>query len=103
MVYAVLLFGGGTGAIGDAVLNHWVKTDRRLWLFIAFLIWICAVSSFAVLLKWQRFPFSVAVVLGLLVHCALAVVFDGLYFGGQLNTWQWAGIVCGILAIVLIE
>jgi len=103
VVYSLLIVVGVAGAVGDALLNHWVKTNRILWLTVGFCFWLIACASFAFLLKWERFTFSAAVVLGLLVHSGLAVILDRIYFGGRLTTWQWVGLACAILAIVLMD
>jgi hypothetical protein len=100
--YTLLLSAGGIGAIGDAFLNSWVKTEKPATLAVASILWLTAVICFVGLLKCGRFQFGAAVVLGLLVHCSLAVVFDRLYFGGRLSGWQWVGILFGLAAIVLV-
>jgi len=100
--YVLLVFAGGIGAVGDALLNSWVKTDKPATLAAAAALWLTSVVCFAGLLKCGRFQFGAAVVLGLLVHSTLAVVFDRLYFGGRLSPWQWTGILFGVAAIVLI-
>lgn len=99
--FALLAFAGGIGAVGDAILNHWVKTHRTLWLFVSFIFWIAAASCFAWLLKCERFTFGAAVVLGLLVHLTLAVILDRIYFGGRFTFWQWIGFLCAMTAIIL--
>jgi uncharacterized membrane protein len=80
-----------------------VKTDKPVWLGSSIALWVTAVSCFAVLLKCQAFPFGAAVVLGLLVHSALAVLLDRMYFGGRLTLWQWVGIVFAVVAIILVS
>ena len=99
-VYTLLVLAGGVGAVGDAFLNRWVTTDKLVWLVVSFVLWVLAVTCFALLLKYQVFPFGAAVVLALLVHSALAVLFDRWYFGGRLTLCQWIGICCALVAIV---
>ena len=102
-VYVLLVFTGAVGAAGDALTNHWVRTNRVVWLAASFVLWIIAAALFAWLLKSEQFTFGVAVVLALLIHSTLAVVFDRFYFGGRLSAWQWAGFACALIAIVLIN
>jgi drug/metabolite transporter (DMT)-like permease len=97
------VFAGATGAVGDALLNHWAKSHRVLWLVVALSLWLVAAVSWAWLLKSERFSFSAAVILSFMVHSSLAVIFDRVYFGGRLSIWQWAGFVCALVAIILID
>ena len=78
---------------GPAASGHWYSIRS----------WIAAVACFACVLKLQVFPFGAAVVLAPAVDAALAVIIDRLYFAGRLSAWQWAGIVCAAVAIILIN
>jgi hypothetical protein len=102
-VYGLLIVVGVFGAIGDATLNLWARSNRPLWLLVSYLIWIGVATLFGLVLKWERFTFGAAVVLALLVHSVAAIVIDRAYFGGRLSVWEWAGIACACAAITLIE
>jgi hypothetical protein len=71
-VYGLLIVVGVVGAIGDATLNHWARSNRTLWLIVSYAIWIAVATLFGFVLKWDRFTFGAAVVLSLLVHSVTA-------------------------------
>jgi multidrug transporter EmrE-like cation transporter len=102
-VYALLAFAGIAGAAGDALLNDWAKNGEVRPLVFSAILWLAAVGCFGGVLKLQVFPFGAAVVLGLLIHSGMAVAIDRIYFGGRLTPMQWAGLVCALAAIVLID
>lgn len=102
-VYCLLVVVGVAGAIGDAALNQWAKSSRIGWLLASCVIWIGVATLFGLVLKWERFTFSAAVILALVVHSVVAVAFDRLYFSGRLSGWEWAGIVFAFAAVVFIE
>jgi hypothetical protein len=102
-VYGLLVVIGVAGAIGDATLNHWAKSNRPAWLVVSYLIWLGVATLFGLVLKWDRFSFGAAVVLSLLVHSVFAVGIDRVFFGGKVGGWQVAGIACACVAVLLIE
>jgi drug/metabolite transporter (DMT)-like permease len=102
-VYGLLVVIGVAGAIGDATLNHWARSNRTGWLVASYLIWIGVATLFGLVLKWDRFSFGAAVSLALLVHAVVAVGIDRIVFGERLGGWQAAGIACACAAVVLIE
>ena len=102
-VYGLLVAVGVAGAIGDATLNQWARSNRTAWLLASYLIWAAVATLFGLLLRWDRFAFGAAVVLSLLVHAVAAVVIGRVCFGGRLSGWDWAGIACACAAVVLIE
>jgi hypothetical protein len=102
-VYGLLVVIGVAGAIGDATLNHWARSNRPAWLVASYLIWIGVATLFGLVLKWDRFSFGAAVVLSLLVHSVFAVGIDRVFFGGRLGWWQAAGLACACAAVLFIE
>ena len=102
-VYGLLVLIGVAGAVGDAALNHWARSNRPAWLVASYLIWIGVATLFGLVLKWDRFSFGAAVVLSLLVHSVFAVGIDRVFFGGRLGGWQAVGLACACAAILLIE
>jgi multidrug transporter EmrE-like cation transporter len=102
-VYVLLALAGALGAVGDALLNQWVRTSRISWLIPALSLWIIACFLFVLLLKLEYFGFSGAVLLALLIHSILAVFLDRLWFNGRVTPAQWMGFLFAFAAIVLIE
>jgi multidrug transporter EmrE-like cation transporter len=103
LVYVVLLGAGVLGAISDAILNQWAKTNQTVWLLAACASWIAVATLLGLILKWQYFTFGGAVVFFLLVNSAGAVLLDYKLFGEKMTAWQWAGIALAIMAMCCIE
>lgn len=102
-VYGVLVLVGLVGAIGDATVNQWARTSRTWWWVLSCVIWILAATLFGYVLRWRYFTFSIAVVLALLVHSAMVIFLDRMYYGVRLAAIQWVGIICAIAAFCLLE
>lgn len=102
-VYGLLIIVGIVGAIGDIAINQWAKSHRFEWWLASCAIWIGVATLFGVLLRWQYFTFGVAVVLALLVHSALALIWDAAWERTKLSPLQWLGVFCALLAFCLIE
>src|SRR5262245_16148157 len=96
LIYGLLVVVGVLGAVGDASLNHWARSNRPLSLLASYVLWLGVATLFGFVLKWERFTFGAAVVLALLVHSVTAIVIDRVYFDGRLRGWEWAGIACAV-------
>ena len=103
LVYVVLILVGILGAISDAILNQWAKTNQTAWLLAAYCSWIAVATLLGYILKWRYFTFGGAVVVFLLVNSAMAVLLDYKLFGGKMTAWQWVGITLAIVAMCCIE
>ena len=102
-VYAVMIVLGLLGAISDAVLNKWAKTDKLGWLLAAYASWLAVATLLGMVLRWDYFSFGTAVVLFLLVNTLGAVVLDSWLYSNRLNVWGWIGIFLASGAIVSLE
>jgi hypothetical protein len=102
-VYGLLVAVGVLGAIGDATLNQWARSNRPGWLLVSYLVWFGVATLFGIVLRWDRFTFASAVILSLVVHSLVALAIDKAYFGGRVSRWEWAGIACACAAIALFE
>jgi len=103
LIYLFVFVVGLIGAISDALLNQWAKTDSLWWLLGAYLSWFVVATLLGFLLKWQFFTFSGAVVLFLLVNSVGAIVIDTSVFGERLTVWQWVGMAFAIAGMCCIE
>jgi drug/metabolite transporter (DMT)-like permease len=101
--FALLMLAGIIGAFGDAALNHWAKSDRSQWLWISYAIWIGVATLFGLLLRCQRYSFSGAVAVALLVHMAAASIIDYIWTGRQFSAWEWLGLLGAGLTIAAFE
>lgn len=102
-VYGVLILVGLVGAVGDAAVNQWARSHKVGWWLVSCLIWIGAATLFGIVLRWGYFSFGISVVLALLVHAAMVLLLDRMYYGVRLASIQWAGILCAVVAFCLLE
>jgi drug/metabolite transporter (DMT)-like permease len=103
LVYGCLAAAGVLGAVSDAVLNQWARTNRLPWLLSAYAAWLVVATLLGFVLRWQYFSFASAVVLFLVVNSAGVVVIDIAFFSGRMTAWQWGGIVLAVAAVCCIE
>jgi len=101
--YAMLALIGLTGAFGDATLNNWAKSSNFRWLWLSYGIWLVVATLFGLVLRWQRFSFSGAVALALVVHTITVTFIDRVYYGRQFSTWELMGLACAGVAIAAFE
>lgn len=102
-VYLVLIAAGVSGAISDAILNHWAKTNKLVWLLAAYASWITVATLLGFIFRWHYFSFGGAVILFLLVNSAGAILIDYQVFGERLTALQWLGVSLAVVAICCIE
>ena len=102
-VYGFLVAAGLLGAVSDAVLNQWARTNKLPWLLAAYAAWLAVATLLGLILKWQYFSFGGAVVLFLVVNSAGAVLIDLKFFSGKMTPWQWAGIALAVAAVCCLE
>jgi hypothetical protein len=103
VVYGFLFGIGVLGALSDVVLNQWARTNRWPWLLAAYFSWGMVATLLGLILRWQYFSFSGAVVLFLLVNSAGAILLDYQLLGRRLTTWECVGIAFAIVAMCCIE
>lgn len=103
LIYAVLVFAGLLGAIGDSVLNQWARTFSVTWLLAAYATWLADATVLGFILHRGYFTFGIAVVLFLLVNSAGVLALDWRFFGEHPTIWQWIGIGFALIAILCIE
>jgi hypothetical protein len=94
---------GFLGAVSDAVLNQWARTNKLPWLLAAYGAWLAVATLLGLILRWQYFTFSSAVILFLLVNTAGAIVLDRQLFSGRISPWEWIGIALAVAAMCCIE
>jgi drug/metabolite transporter (DMT)-like permease len=102
-VYGLVLIVGVGGAVGDVFLYHWAKGRGWPWLLASYAAWLATITILGYMLRMERFPFSTAIVLTMVIHTAVAVACDLLFFGQRLSRLEWAGIVLALAAVALLE
>ena len=91
---------GLSSAVGDALINQYVKTDRLSWFLLGCLGWCTAAVFWSQILKKQLFAPSVA--LFFLGNIGIAVLIGHFYFGDRVPMLQWIWIALAVIAMVLI-
>ena len=91
---------GLSSAIGDALINQYVRTNHLGWFFLGCLGWCTAAIFWAQILKKQLFAPSVA--LFFLSNIVIAVGIGYFYFGDHVPTMQWVWLALAVVSMILI-
>lgn len=99
-IYFLIVAVGLSSAMGDALINQYVKTDRLGWFLLGCLGWFIAAIFWSQILRKQLFAPSVA--LFFLGNIGIAVLIGYFYFGDRVPTIQWLWVALAIVAMILI-
>ena len=99
-IYFLVVAVGLSSAIGDALINQYVKTGRFVWFLVGCLGWCTAAAFWSQILKSQLFAPSVA--LFFIGNILLATIIGYFYFGDRVPIVQWVWIVVAVVAMVFI-
>ena len=103
LIYVVLIAVGIASGIGDIALYKWAKTDVRMMLLASCLFWLISNLLLAQFFRWERFAFSIAVVLAAFVHLLVDLFWDFAYHKTRPTSLQIAGLCLGFAAVVILE
>jgi hypothetical protein len=103
VVYALLIWIGITGGIGDILLYKWAKAAHFGWLLAAYAVWAICIASLGLLFKLNHFSFGAAVVLATVIHLAIGVCWSLLMTGAKVTTLEIIGLIFAAIAVVLLE
>jgi len=97
----LLLIGGLILTIGDIFMKKWVATDTYLFYFIGLATYLIGLNFLAQSFKFENI--AVASVIFVVFNVATLGIVSWLYFKETLSTLQIAGIIIGIIAIIVLE
>jgi len=99
-IYFLVVAVGLSSAVGDALINQYVRTNRVGWFLLGCLGWCTAAIFWSQILKKQLFAPSVA--LFFLGNIGIAALIGYFYFGDRVPTLQWIWIALAAVAMILI-
>jgi len=99
-IYFLVVAVGLSSAVGDALINQYVRTERLGWFLLGCLGWCTAAIFWSQILKKQLFAPSVA--LFFLGNIGIAVLIGYFYFGDRVQPLQWLWIALAVVAMVMI-
>jgi drug/metabolite transporter (DMT)-like permease len=102
-LYAMLLGSAVLSGIGDILIFQWAKGQSVWGLLSGIAIWIVSLVLLAYLFRWSTLPFSLVVVLLVVIHLLIDVVWDVTVLGSRLSVWQWLGVVLTGAAVILLQ
>ena len=91
---------GLSSAVGDALINQYVRTNRVFWFVLGCLGWCLAAAFWSQILKSQLFAPSVA--LFFLGNIGIATLIGYFYFGDRVPMIQWLWIAVAAVVMVFI-
>ena len=99
-IYFLVVSVGLSSAIGDALINQYVKTGRFVWFVLGCLGWCTAAAFWSQILKLELFAPSVA--LFFIGNIVIAACIGYFYFGDHVPMMQWVWVLVALIAMVLI-
>jgi drug/metabolite transporter (DMT)-like permease len=99
-VYFLVIAVGLSSALGDALINIYVKTNHLGWFLLGCLGWCTAAVFWSQILRQQSFAPSAA--LFFIGNITVAALIGYFYFGDRVSLFQWIGVVVGVIAMILI-
>ena len=99
-IYFLVVAVGLSSAIGDALVNQYVRTSQIKWFIFGCLGWVTAAAFWAQILKQQLFAPSVA--LFFLGNIGIATLIGYFYFGDRVSAAQWTWIAVAVVAMIFI-
>ena len=99
-VYFLVVAVGLSSAVGDALINQYVRTNRLSWFLLGCLGWCTAAIFWSQILKKQLFAPSAA--LFFLGNIGVAVFIGYFFFGDRVPPVQWVWIGVAVVAMIFI-
>lgn len=99
-IYFLVVTVGLSSAVGDALINQYVRTNRFGWFLLGCLGWCTAAIFWSQILRKQLFAPSVA--LFFLGNIGIAVLIGYFYFGDRVPAIQWLWVALAVVAMILI-
>lgn len=97
----LLAVGGLFLTAGDLFMKKWVVSNNT-WLFIVGLfVWLIGNCFLAFSFKYKNI--AVATIIFVLINIITLLIFSYLYFKEKLGIFEIAGVVLGIVAIIMLE
>jgi len=99
-IYFLIVAVGLSSAVGDTLINQYIKSGRFKWFLLGCLGWCIAAAFWSQILKKQLFAPSVA--LFFIGNIGVAVLIGHFYFGDRVSAIQWLWVALAIVAMILI-
>lgn len=102
-VYGFLALIGLIGGVGDILIYKWAKLHHPFWLLLASTIWLVYIILFGLFLRLEHFSFAIAIVVATVIHLLMSLIWGIFFTDAKLNRIELAGLILGIVAVVLLE
>jgi EamA-like transporter family. len=97
----LLIGGGAILTVGDVFMKKWVAGSGRLYYFIGLAVYLVALNFLAQSYRYRNIAGASTAMT--IINISLLLIFSWVYFKEPLDPFQIAGIIFGIIAIVLLE
>ncbi|MEI7718987.1 MAG: EamA family transporter [archaeon] len=98
---ALLIAGGLVVTVGDLFMKDWVITNKS-WIYVLGMIfYLIGMNFLALSFKYKNI--AVASVIFILINVITLLAFSYFYFQEKLTGFEIAGVILGILAIIMLE
>ncbi len=97
----LLLIGGLILTVGDIIMKKWVNTNAYIFYFLGLFVYLIGLNFLAQSFRFKNI--AVASAIFIIFNIVTLSFVSWLYFKESLSLLQIAGIVIGIIAIVVLE
>lgn len=102
-LYALLIGSAVLSGFGDILIFHWAKGESSWGLLAGIAMWVVSLVLMGYLFRFSVHPFSVVVILLIVVHLLIDVTWDVAAIRSRLSVWQWLGVVLAVGAVILLQ
>jgi len=103
ILYSLLTCSAVVSGFGDILIFRWAKNGGGSWLSSGLALWIVGLMLVGMVFRYSTLPFSIAVVLLVVIHVLVDVAWDVAFLGTKLTSLQWAGVTLAVLAVLLLQ
>ncbi len=102
-VALLLIVSAALSGVGDIFILQWAHLKAPAWLGLGALLWLGALVLMGLALRASVLPFSVLIILWIVVHAVIAMAWDVSAIGARFSGAQWAGIGFALAAVALLN
>lgn len=97
----ILATGGIVLTVGDLFMKKWVVSNSAWIYFLGMIFYVIGLNFLAFSFKYKNI--AVASVIFVLINIITLLIFSYFYFKEKMGTFEFVGIILGIVAIVMLE
>lgn len=103
VLYLLMVASALLSGVGDILIFKWAKSPGSWGLAWGVVVWVASLVLMGYLFRYSSLPFSLVVILLIVVHLLIDVAWDAGVHGSRLSGGQWVGVGLAVAAVVLLQ